>query len=253
MFTRASEGRPAQPVSQLTPAVARRRGLAGRALGLLLSVAIPGVALVGGLTAPRTAEAAPPTAPEIAKRVQAFYDGTKTFQADFTQTYVIKVQNKKKDSKGKVSFEKPGKMSFRYAEPNGNRVVSDGKTIKVYEKANDQMYESKVEKSQYPAALAFLMGEGKLEKDFTLKLLDPATMKFEGGYVLECTPKQASPSYQKMLLYVDGPTNQVRRALILDAQGNRNRFDFSAPVINKPIDKTEFEFTAPPGTKIVKP
>jgi outer membrane lipoprotein carrier protein len=236
-----------------TSRFARQRGFANGALVLMLALGMPAFMVGSSVVAPGTAEAAPPTAGEIAKRVQLFYDGTKTFQADFTQTYFIKAQNKKKDSKGKVSFEKPGKMSFRYAEPNGNRVVSDGKTIKVYEKSSDQMYESKVEKSQYPAALAFLMGQGKLEQDFTLKLLDAATMKFEGGYVLECTPKQATPAYQKMLLYVDGATNQVRRALILDAQGNRNRFDFSAPVLNKPIDKTEFEFTAPPGTKIVKP
>lgn len=224
-------------------------GLAAAALAL----AIPAV---GGLTlaaAPGEAQAAGPTPEEIAGRVQTFYDSTRTFQADFAQTYVIKVQNKKKESKGKVVFEKPGKMSFRYAEPNGNRVVSDGKVIKVYEKSNEQMYESKVEKSQYPAALAFLMGQGKLAKDFTLKLLDPATMKFEGGYVLECTPKEASPAYQKMLLYVDGPTSQVRRVLILDAQGNRNRFDFLTPVVNKPVAPGEFEFTPPKGTKIVKP
>src|SRR5262245_57468257 len=55
-------------------------------------------------------EAAGPTAEEIAKRVQAFYDSTKTFKASFTQTYTIKVQNVKKISSGKVTFEKPGKM-----------------------------------------------------------------------------------------------------------------------------------------------
>jgi outer membrane lipoprotein carrier protein len=78
-------------------------------------------------------------------------------------------------------------------------------------------------------------------------------MKFEGGYVLEGTPKEATPAYQKMLLYVDAPTNQVRRVLILDAQGNRNRFDFETPVVNVPVPKSEFEFTPPPGTKVIKP
>jgi outer membrane lipoprotein carrier protein len=115
------------------------------------------------------------------------------------------------------------------------------------------MYETQVKKSQYPAALAFLMGEGKLTKDFTLKLLDPSTMKFEGGQVLQCIPKEASPAYQKMLLYIDGATSQVRRALILDAQGNRNRFDFESPEVNKPVDAKEFEFTPPKGTKTVHP
>ncbi len=115
------------------------------------------------------------------------------------------------------------------------------------------MYETPVKKSQYPAALSFLLGEGKLAKDFKLKLLDSSTMKFEGGWVLEGVPKEASPAYQKMLLYVDGETAQVRRVLILDAQGNKNRFDFTGPVLNKPVPKSEFEFTPPKGTKIIKP
>lgn len=197
--------------------------------------------------------AAGPTAEEIAKRVQDFYDGTTTFQATFKQSYLVKSQNKRKESKGKVAFEKPGKMAFLYDEPNGNVVVSDGKTIRVYEKDNEQMYETTVTKSQYPAALAFLMGEGKLKKDFTLKLLDSSTMKFEGGYVLECTPKESNPAYQKMLLYIDSATSHAQRALILDAQGNRNRFDFVDPVVNKKIPKGTFDFTPPKNTKIIKP
>ncbi|NUP05069.1 MAG: outer membrane lipoprotein carrier protein LolA [Polyangiaceae bacterium] len=217
------------------------------------------VALTAGgaaLLAPSTAMAGPPTpttAESVAKSVQKFYDGTKTYRANFKQVYFIKVQNKKKESKGRVVFEKPGKMSFVYDEPNGNRVVSDGKIIKVYEKEAEQMYETNVSKSQYPAALAFLMGEGKLEKDFKLKLLDAATMKFEGGHVLEAVPKEVSPAYEKMLLYVDGPTSQVRRVIVIDAQSNRNRFDFTDPVVNKPVEAKEFDFKPPPGTKIMKP
>jgi outer membrane lipoprotein carrier protein len=208
-------------------------------------------------TAPAPPPAAPapagtPTATDIATRVQTFYDSTKTFQATFTQTFTIKVQNEKKVSTGKVTFEKPGKMSWSYDAPNGNRVVSDGTTIKVYEKDNQQMFETPVKSSQYPAALSFLMGQGQLTRDFTLRLLNAGEMKFENGYVLEGTPKDASPAYQKMLLFVDAQTNQVRRALILDAQGNKNRFDFSAPTVNQPSPKGEFEFTPPPGTKIIK-
>ncbi|EYF06951.1 LolA family protein [Chondromyces apiculatus] len=215
----------------------------------LLGLAVPAVVLS------HSAEvvAAEPTAEEIGRRVQQFYDSSKTFQATFKQNYTIKVQNVQKVSTGKVVFEKPGKMSWTYDAPNGNRVVSDGTTIKVYEKENEQMYETSVKGSQYPAALAFLMGTGKLTKDFSLKLLNAQQMKFEGGYVLEGTPKEATPAYQKVLLYVDSATNQVRRVLILDAQGNRNRFDFSAPVVNQPVTKGEFEFTPPPGTRIVKP
>jgi outer membrane lipoprotein carrier protein len=219
---------------------------------LLLALAAPAT-LFSVTLGPSESLAAGPTADEIGARVQQFYDSTKTFKATFEQTYTIKVQNVKKVSTGKVTFEKPGKMNWAYDAPNGNRVISDGNTIKVYEKENEQMFETPVKNSQYPAALSFLMGQGKLTKDFSLRLLDPAQMKFEGGYVLEGTPKEATPAYQKLLLYVDAQTHQVRRALILDAQGNRNRFDFSTPVVNQPVPKAEFEFIPPPGTKVIKP
>jgi outer membrane lipoprotein carrier protein len=218
-----------------------RRLFVGAALVLAASTALPAPARADG-----------PSAEDLGKKVQAFYDATKTYKAKFTQTYTIKIQNVKKVSTGQVVFEKPGKMSFKYDAPNGNRVVSDGKTIRVYEKENDQVFESAVKGSQYPAALAFLMGTGQLLKDFSLRVLDANEMKFEGGYVLEATPKEATPAYQKMLLYVDSETNQVRRALILDAQGNKNRFDFETPVVNERVEKGEFDFKVPPGARVVK-
>ena len=203
--------------------------------------------------APAAKPTSGPTAEEIGDRVQRFYDSTKTFRAKFEQTYTIKIQNAKKVSTGTVVFEKPGKMSFRYDAPNGNRVVSDGVTIRVSERDSEQLYESPVGKTQFPAALAFLMGKGQLTKDFDLRLLDASQMKFEGGYVLEGTPRDATPAYQKVLLYVDAQTNQVRRVLILDAQGNKNRFDFTVPAVNQPTTGDEFNFAPPPGTKVIRP
>ena len=229
------------------------RPLVRLTLTALAAVGAPALLVAAHAARPAVAMAGTPTATDIATRVQQFYDATKTYRATFKQTYTIRVQNVQKVSTGKVVFEKPGKMSWQYDAPNGNRVVSDGATLKVYEQDNQQMYEMSVAKSQYPAALAFLMGQGSLTRDFTMRLLDPAQMKFEGGYVLEGTPTSATPAYQKMLLYVDAQTNQVRRALILDAQGNRNRFDFDAPVVNQPVGKSEFDFLPPPGTKIIKP
>lgn len=193
-----------------------------------------------------------PSAEAIADRVQDFYDKTKTFQADFHQRYTIKAYRRTKDSRGKVIFEKPGKMSWRYAT-NGNRVVSDGKTLKVYEAENKQMYRQSVDESQYPAALSFLIGGGNLKKTFKLRKLDSKKARFPGGYVLLGEPRNPTPAYQKLVMYVDAKTAQVRRVLLIDAQGNRNRFDFSKPVVNKKPPPGEFAFTPPRGTKVIKP
>jgi len=238
------------------------RSLTRRSFVTVLTVA-GALGLTGGVLAqgPKPAPAPAPApkpgpattpAERIADRVQAFYDQTKTFKAKFKQVYIAKAYNKTIESTGSVIFQKPGRMSWRYTN-NGNRVVSDGKLIKVYEKENKQMFEQPLEKSQYPAALSFLVGQGNLRTSFKLSLLDPKTANFEGGFVLVGEPREGTPAYQKMVVYVDGATYQVRRVLLLDAQGNKNRFDFDVPQVNVPPPVGEFVFTPPAGTQVVRP
>jgi outer membrane lipoprotein carrier protein len=185
--------------------------------------------------------------------VQAFYDKSTTFKSDFQQKFWVKAYNQEKTSHGHVTFAKPGKMDWVYDDPKDNRVVSDGTLIKVYEAANKQMYEQPIDKSQYPAALSFLTGTGKLIDSFDFELFPGEQMKFPGGYVLVGTPKQSTPSYTKVLFYVDAGTSQVRRVMVIDGQGNRNRFDFLDPKVNEPVSPAQFTFTPPSGTSIIRP
>ncbi|MFO7180547.1 MAG: outer membrane lipoprotein carrier protein LolA [Pseudomonadota bacterium] len=217
-----------------------------------LGVSAPVVAQAPAAPAEAATDSSEPTAEQIADRVQAFYDRTKTFKANFRQRYTVAAYSKTKDSTGSVVFEKPGKMSWRYTN-NGNRVVSNGKTIKIYERDNKQMYEQPLEKSQYPGALAFLTGTGKLKDSFKLTKLDAKQMRVEGGYVLLGEPKEATPAYEKVFLYIDANTYQVRRVILLDAQRNRNRFDFLNPEVNVKIPANEFVFTPPKGTQVIRP
>ncbi len=221
-------------------------------LAAFVACALP---LVGGtVEAQGNAQPAPAdqTAATVAK-VQAFYDKTTTFQSDFSQEFFVKSHNVRKESKGKVIFEKPGKMNWEYSNPAGNRVVSDGTILKVYEAANKQMFEQNVDKSQYPAALSFLTGGGKLGEVFTFVMYPGAAMNFQGGDVLVGTPKTPTPAYTKVLFYVDSASSQVRRVLIVDGQGNRNRFDFESPKVNVQVPPGTFQFTPPPGTQIIRP
>src|SRR5580704_1376853 len=206
--------------------------------------------------APATASAPPAPSPGTAQAVdavQAFYDKSSTFKSDFQQKFWVKAYNHEKTSSGHVTFAKPGKMEWVYDDPKDNRVVSDGKIIRVYEASNKQMFEQPVDTTQYPAALSFLTGVGKLSDSFDFQLLPGAEMKFPGGYVLVGTPKQPTTAYSKVLFYVDTATSQVRRVMVIDGQGNRNRFDFVSPRVNEPVAANQFTFTPPPGTSIVRP
>jgi outer membrane lipoprotein carrier protein len=200
-----------------------------------------------------SASAPAPTVEQTVTAVQAFYDKSQTFKSDFQQKFWVKAYNQEKSSRGHVTFAKPGKMDWVYDDPKNNRVVSDGNVIKVYEAANKQMYEQPIAKSQYPAALSFLTGTGKLADSFDFELASGQEMKFPGGYVLVGTPKQPTPAYAKVLFYVDAATSQVRRVMIIDGQGNRNRFDFVNPRVNDPVAPAQFTFAPPPGTSVIHP
>lgn len=203
--------------------------------------------------APAAAAATVPTVNQAVLDVQAFYNKSTTFKSDFQQKFWVKAYNQEKTSSGHVTFAKPGKMEWVYDDPKDNRVVSDGKIIRVYEASNKQMFEQPVDTTQYPAALSFLTGVGKLSDSFDFQLLPGVEMKFPGGYVLVGTPKQPTTAYSKVLFYVDTATSQVRRVMVIDGQGNRNRFDFDSPRVNEPVVASQFTFTPPAGTSIVRP
>ena len=196
------------------------------------------------------AAAKPSNAGDVAANVQKAYDSIKAYEADFEQQYMMKAFGQKKESKGHVTFVKPGKMRWDYTEPKDNVVVSDGVTLWSYVASDKQARKMLVKDSQMPTALAFLTGKGDLTKDFDLKLLDSAKYKFVDGYVLEARPKVATNLYSFVLFYVDGETYQMRRVLIVDAQDNRNRFDFKKPKVNDPVDDSRFKWSPPAGATI---
>jgi outer membrane lipoprotein carrier protein len=199
--------------------------------------------------------AAPGSADELAQQVDEIYLPILRFRARFEQSYQAKVAGVTKKSTGVLFVERPGKLSFRYEPPNHNRVVSDGVTIRVYEAENNQLVEQPVARTEYPGALAFLMGRG-LRPSFTFSFNDKA--KFEGGRVLVGKPRATNPAYEQVLFYVDQALlgkrspNTIRRVVVLDAQKNRNRFDFLEASAPDRVEPSEFLFAPPAGVTVLK-
>jgi outer membrane lipoprotein carrier protein len=230
----------------------RRQAYFCAALFLLGRFAEPGLAQVEGA-------AEEPEAAAVANAVQSFYDQTKDVSASFYQTYVNKLYQRTDRSQGRVSFKKPGMMRWDYAQPNGKVIVSDGKKLLVYEPGDSgeqgQVVEAQIGTSQLPQAMAFLMGTGRLSDNFTFRRLDAEREGFPSGDVLELKPKQPTPQYERILFYVERTPalrGLVRRLLIIDENGNRNRFDFSAFKFNSNVPAQQFAWRPPAGTRQVK-
>ncbi len=207
-----------------------------------------------------------PRADAVVARVQRFYDENPHFAATFEQTYFNKLYNTTTRSRGRVVFKRPGKMRFDYAEPARKVYVSDGSRLIAFEPGetnNDpgQFFEQNLADAQLPSAMAFLTGTRRLADEFDARLLDAAREGFPGGFVLELRPKRVTTHYDRILFYVNdvatapgaNPTPVIRRFLILDHSGNRNRFDFSAFDFHPTSPDSTFTWRPPSGARRITP
>ncbi len=203
-------------------------------------------------------------ASEIVGFVQTFYDQTLTLEADFEQTRYTRLYDRYDRAKGEVVFKKPGKMRWDYDKPNGQVFVTQGDKLLIYQppqegEKNGQLIERPISDDQLPAAFSFLTGTGTLDKDFDVRLLEHDNDNFKDGYVLQLIPRKPNANYEQLVFYVrtleknGKQAGIVQRVLIIDAEGNRNRFDFSKIRFNRDVSDKRFSFRAPKGTERVNP
>lgn len=184
----------------------------------------------------------------LVKRLQARYDSTVGFRADFTQEVESATLGQKVESRGTVVFKKPGRMRWEFSEPQ-QTLVSDGTFFWFYQPAEKQVL-----KTPFPQAFSsgtpasFLLGAGRLDQDFTVAL----TSETAEVYHLHLTPKQDAEAIGSLDLAVDAKTFDILQATITDPLGNVTRLRFSNIDRAAPLDDALFRFTAPPGVDVIE-
>ncbi|MGQ0642409.1 MAG: LolA family protein, partial [Gemmatimonadaceae bacterium] len=67
----------------------------------------------------------------LAKAVAAYAD-VRTARATFEQTITNPLVGSKLNSRGEFEQRRPNKFAFRFSEPKGDKIISDGKHVWVY-------------------------------------------------------------------------------------------------------------------------
>jgi outer membrane lipoprotein carrier protein len=194
-----------------------------------------------------------PTAAEVVARVQAVYDGTTTFQANFRQVFRHRLNpDRSKEASGVVYLQKPGKMRWEYHEPERKLIVSDGTTLWAYEPEEAQVFEQSLADTDLPTAVTFLLGSGSLSAEFDSRLLDDGSEAGANRWVLELRPRQPSSQYSRLVLVVGRADYQVVRTVVVDHSGNTNSIEFAGVILNGPIDASQFRFVRPEGARVIR-
>lgn len=216
--------------------------------------------LVACLAAPasRAAEPESPAACDaararsVAEGVQRRYDAIRELTADFVQTTESVVLSGgggggAEESRGRVTFSKPGRMRWAYLEPEPSFVISDGSVLWIYQVGSDQATRVR-DADQYlaGAALQFLIGEGDLDASFVItpRACEP------GRVALDLRPRRPA-SYERLGLTADVESGMIVETSIVDLFGNRTRIVFDHVVVGQSPPEGAFEFEVPEGVEVI--
>jgi outer membrane lipoprotein carrier protein len=187
----------------------------------------------------------------VIDHMQKRYDQAKDFRAQFTQKYSRAVMGRMTVSTGEVAFKKPGRMRWDYVKPEPRMFLSTGQFLWLYEPEEKQAFKQDLKTSQLPAALAFLMGKGKITDEFDVTFSDDSRYGSAADYRLHLSPKQPQSSYKAILFVVDSKEFTVRESVLVDQQSNVNHFTFSDLKINDKVPDSVFKWAPPAGVRVI--
>ncbi|MFQ5585869.1 MAG: outer membrane lipoprotein chaperone LolA [Thermodesulfobacteriota bacterium] len=196
----------------------------------------------------------PPTTPAetldtIVSRLQKRYEGIRELSADFTQETISKGMRETLTSSGRVYFRKPGMMRWEYDTPEGDLLISDGTTIWLFQADLNQVIESSADVTTTSIARNFLAGMGSIREDFDLSLYGVTGERYRLGL----TPKNSTPSIERLSIDINKASFLVVRTVVLDRFGNETRVAFKNVKTGGPLDASLFTFTPPEGVVVVRP
>ena len=202
--------------------------------------------------------AAPPMAPEVkalVDRMQAFYETTQDFTADFKQDYFYKLSKRTQTSTGTVVFAKPGLMRWDYLKPSPRTFVLAGVKVYMHDPEAKLLTVASLGSSKLSASVTFLFGQGRLADEFAISQKPCATC---AGTLLQLDPLVVDPRFTRILLEVDPKSAQVLKSTVVDPDGSENAIAFLnlktnvLPSFDGGAGSVDprFKLTPPPGTQV---
>ena len=193
----------------------RRRKSPARATRGCRQFAIAALFLAGAVTPAAGADA--PCDEAFVQRVQESYRALRAFSASFRQ------EDHRRDGEvrkagGTVSFLKPGRMRWSYDPPNEQLIVTDGKTVWLFDPLLENVTVQPLQELTRGTPLAFLLGVGDLARDFSCEPFTrpPAA---DGLAYLELHPRSEIPGLAYVQLGVRRSDARIGALRMVDTDG----------------------------------
>jgi outer membrane lipoprotein carrier protein len=238
----------AAPVIAPVPATVAHQVVAQAPAPRAPAAAAPKAEAPKATEAPKAAEKkVAPEVKDLVERMQAFYEKTQDFTANFKQDYNYKALRRKQSSTGKVLYKKPGLMRWEYEKPSKRTFVLAGEKVYAYDPEAQTLSVGRIDTSQLSASVTFLFGQGKLADEFSISKGECKDCK---GTLLVLDPLKNETRFRQVRLEVDPKTAQVLKSTVVDPDGSENTIAFLDLKTNVGIKEDAFKLNPPEGTRI---
>lgn len=184
-------------------------------------------------------------APTAFESLTRFFEQAQSYTARFEQVMVDETNREITRSSGRVWIERPGKFRWSYNAPYKQEIVTDGKTLWVYDEALKQVTVRAMNATLAEGPAMLLAGRGRIEDQFTI--VDVG----DGGRFqwAELTPKKKDTGIER--IRVGFEQGRLRKIETIDGFGQTTRYAFTDAMENIKIASARFEFTPPTGVDVV--
>ncbi len=158
---------------------------------------------------------------DLLQLIQKQYQSILSFSGRFIQTsHRVDTETGPKKAGGLVDYKRPGKMRWLYEKPEEQLLVTNGKTMWLFDPLLENVTVQKLEKITEGTALSFLLGLGNLKSDFNRRKISKKLISYQDGLVVELEPKKSTANLAFIQLNVHPETYDLLSIALMDQQGN---------------------------------
>lgn len=183
---------------------------------------------------------------DVLKKVNKKFDNTSTMEINYKQIQKWELAKEESESEGKIYFKKPN--HFRI-ESGADFVLSDGKTVHRYSKANNQVLIENIK----PNDDLLLPGQMFLSfsKSYDLKDYFEKTIDNKNFFVLKLSTKKGEEKFiNKITAYITGDF-VASKIEYEDLDDNKTTLIMNNIQIDKSIPDDKFIFKAIPKAEVI--
>lgn len=184
------------------------------------------------------------TTPEA--KLQGYLSELQSLEAGFEQKLLDARGQRLQQTEGEMRLLKPGRFHWETRNPFPEVLISDGKTLWLYDPDLEQVTIQPLDQRMASTPALILSGEATdLAEDFQVSHQQGADEE-----IFTLVPLAGDSLFEELQLYFQ--QGQITALRLEDSLGQQTRVDLVNPHYNQPLDPAGFEFVIPAGIDVIQ-